>query len=109
MIGHSVNVIHEWSYNGPAIKQVIPPCTVPVVDRACVYVSDVTTGFAGRLQPALVLPQTVRFTQPTDHVTGMSVKGFKRVYLLEEVKVTLVAPFQCLVCFLAAKYLYCTL
>lgn len=66
---------------------------MPVVDRACIDVSNVTAGFACGLQPALVLSEPIGFVQPTDgYIVGMCVEAFKRVYLFEEIEIALVAP-----------------
>lgn len=86
----------------PAVKQLVPPSSVPMLNRAGGNVTHITALLAGSSKAALVLSQAISFGEMTEIVVG-SMKLLECVNLLEEIKVALITPFERLVGFLAAK------
>lgn len=92
--------------HSPLIKKVVPPHAMPVVYRARGDIADVAAGLARDLQTPLVLAQPVclahlrqvRLARARRHM-----RSLKSVYLLEQVEVALIAPFQRLVRFFPSK------
>jgi hypothetical protein len=75
---------------------------MPMLNSACGDITDITACFACSAQTTLILSQTVGFRE-SGKVIIRSVKILKSVYLLEEVKVALIAAFERLVSLFAPK------
>lgn len=102
---------NRHSHYIPAIKKIVPADTVPMVYRTCSYITNITSSFASDLKPTFILPQTVCLTQACQIgiASGLAMRRFKGVYLLEQVEIAFVTAFQSLICLFASENFCSTL
>ena len=82
--------------------------SMPMINSPCRDISDVTPRLPGNLQTALIFPNPICLGEMVE-VPGLTMSRFKRIYLLEKVKVALVASFERLVGLFATKDFLCAL
>ena len=77
---------------------------MPVINSTSGYIPNIASRLPSNLQSSLVLPEPIRLTE-WRHGPAIQVRmeRFECIDLLEKIKISLVAAFEGLVCFLAAK------